>query len=56
MYKEEKVINGVLCVRYKPDAEFTPYTVEELTTRVLEDETRIHNLKILIESTGDEYI
>ncbi|HZJ98603.1 MAG TPA: hypothetical protein VFC79_01270 [Tissierellaceae bacterium] len=33
MYKEEKVINGVLCVRYRPDAEFVPYTVEELTSK-----------------------
>lgn len=45
MYKEEKVINGVLCVRYRPDAEFTPYTVEQLTSKVVEYESRIQYLE-----------
>ncbi len=45
MYKEEKVINEVLCVRYRPDAEFVPYTVEELTSKVVEYESRIQYLE-----------
>ena len=48
MYKEEKVINEVLCVRYRPDAEFVPYTVEELTSKVVEYESRIQYLEQVV--------
>lgn len=32
MYHEEKVIDGVLCWRGTPNAEFQPYTLLALTT------------------------
>lgn len=31
MYKEEKIINGILHYRTSPNAEFKPYTLENLT-------------------------
>lgn len=31
MYKEEKIINGILHYRTHPNAEFKPYTLENLT-------------------------
>ena len=31
MYKEEKIINGILHCRTSPDADFKPYTLEDLT-------------------------
>lgn len=31
MYKEEKIINGILHYRTSPDADFKPYTLEDFT-------------------------
>ena len=33
MYKEEKIINGVLCYRTDPNGEWREYTIEELTAK-----------------------
>ena len=35
MYYEEKAINGVLHRRMHPDAEWTPFTIEELSVLYL---------------------
>ena len=35
MYKQEAVINGVLCAKYSPDGKWEPYTPEELTSRIM---------------------
>lgn len=37
MYYEEKVIDGVLCWRGRPDGEWTQYTPEELTTALISE-------------------
>lgn len=42
MYYEEKIINGVLCWRSKPDDEWTPYTIAELSWRHVEQGTRLN--------------
>ena len=34
MYREEEVINGVLCVRHTPSGEWKPLSPEELTERI----------------------
>jgi len=36
MYYEEKVINNVLCRRFKPNGEWYPFTIVELTKRIIE--------------------
>ena len=36
MYYEEKVIDGVLCVRVIPDGEFEPLSQEALTKIIVE--------------------
>jgi hypothetical protein len=41
MYYEEKIINGVLCWRTDPKDEFAPYTIEELSSRVVSQGARI---------------
>jgi len=38
MYYEEKVINGILCYRFSPDAEWKEFTAEKLTMRLLKSE------------------
>jgi hypothetical protein len=35
MYYAEAMIDGVLCWRSSPEAEWTPYTLKELTGRYL---------------------
>lgn len=34
-YFEEKIINGVLCYRFSADTAYTPYTVEQLTIKLV---------------------
>lgn len=36
MYYEEKIIDGVLCYRYSPKAEWTPMGPQSLTKRICE--------------------
>lgn len=36
MYYEEKVINGVLCYRGTPDGEWTEFSKQTLTKRLME--------------------
>jgi len=43
MYKEEKIINGVLHYRTHPNADFKPYTLEALTSKVEMLEEEIQN-------------
>ncbi len=31
MYKEERIIDGVMCYRTSPDEKFKPYTIKELS-------------------------
>lgn len=40
MYYEEKLIDGILCWRSRPDAEWTPFTLKELSNRVVVAERR----------------
>ena len=35
MYFEEKIIDGVLCFRTTPKAQFQPYTAEMLTKKIV---------------------
>lgn len=35
MYYEEKVVDGVLCWRSQPDGEWTVYTAQQLTDRLI---------------------
>lgn len=49
MYKEERIVNNVLCVRYRPEAEFVPYTAEQLTYMLLECDKNIDKLERLLE-------
>lgn len=35
MYYEEKIINGVLCYRNDPNREWTPFTIEALSTALV---------------------
>lgn len=44
MYHQEKVINGVLCYKIAPDTQYKPYTLEQLTDRVIRGEKIIQNL------------
>jgi|LakMenEpi03Aug12_release.lakeMendotaPanAssembly.Ray.scaffolds.fasta_scaffold3464727_1 hypothetical protein len=34
MFREEKIINGILHYRTSPDSDFKPYTLENLTNKV----------------------
>jgi hypothetical protein len=36
MYYEEKIINGVLCNRTSPDDKWIPFTVEQLSRKVVD--------------------
>jgi hypothetical protein len=38
MYFEERIIQGCLCWRGRPDAEWTKYSQEELTIRLVDAE------------------
>lgn len=42
MYYEEKVVNGVLCYRSGPRDEWTPFTAQQLTDRVVFGEKKAH--------------
>ena len=45
MYYQEKIINGVLCNRFSPNAEFKPFTfLEQLTERIQRQDKRILEL------------
>ena len=33
MYYEERILDGVMCWRSRPDAVFVPYSIEELSAR-----------------------
>ena len=48
MYYEEKIIDGILCWRNKPDGDFKPCTLEELSAEVvrLKKENKILESKI----------
>jgi hypothetical protein len=37
MFHEEKVINGVLCWRGTPNGEWIPFTMEQLTRKLIEE-------------------
>lgn len=47
MFKEEEIIDGVLCWRSTPDGEWKPYTAAELTARHREAEARVGKLREL---------
>lgn len=49
MYKEERVVNGVLCWRGTPNGEWTQYTAEEITARYLEIKGKLRDAKDRIE-------
>ncbi len=43
MYHDEQIINDVLCWRNSPDAEWTPYTIQELSARIERMSRAIHD-------------
>lgn len=45
MYKEEKIINGILHYRASPNAVFTPYTLNNLTDKILNLRKEIKQIK-----------
>lgn len=53
MYKEEKIVEGVLCVRYSPESEFKPYTVKEISEIAQDRMKRIRKLELRINDLED---
>jgi len=45
MYFEEKMIDGVMCYRTNPQAEFEPYSLEELSHRYKEAQDDARRLR-----------
>jgi hypothetical protein len=48
MYMEEQLIEGVLCVRYSPDDDFKPYTLLDLSQRVIRAEKRLADIRGIV--------
>ena len=44
MFYEEEIIDGVLCCRYGPNAEFKPFTARELTDKLAFVAAHVRNL------------
>ena len=49
MYIEEQMIDGVLCVRYGPDDEFRPYTLDHLSKRVVHAEKQLQEIRWIVQ-------
>lgn len=43
MYRREKIIDGVLCVKSSPRGKWRPMTAEQLTNRITRLENKIKN-------------
>lgn len=55
MFYEEEVVNGVLHYRTSYKGVLTPFTLEELTARVLKQQEELFNLEIeILELREDE--
>ena len=48
MFSEEKVIDGVLCVRYGREDEFKPYTLMELTNMFVMMRRKLASIEYIV--------
>ena len=53
MYKHEKVIDGVLCVRFHPDSEYQPYSAEQLTSKLIHMRRHLEAIEHVVK---DDYL
>lgn len=54
MYYEEKVVDGVLCWRSKPDGAWTQFTAQELTVQVVQTKQAALALMARVELAEDD--
>lgn len=54
MYLDEKLINGILHYRTDPNGEWKPYTIEELSARIVKAEKRIHHALVTLNGLNPE--
>jgi hypothetical protein len=54
MYYDEQVIDGVLCHRGTPDGEWTPFTAEQLTTKLQEAKAAVKQTAVC-NCAGEEW-
>jgi hypothetical protein len=45
MYYEEKIIDGILCYRYKPNGDWTKFTIESLSERAYNNGQKLKALR-----------
>ena len=53
MYYEEKIINGILHWRGNPNDDFKPFTLQELSSRWLEQRNTENHLRAAIKTAED---
>ena len=46
MFYEEQIINGVLMFRHTPDGEWMPYSIEDMSKRIVDIESLNDALKL----------
>ena len=54
MYKEERIIDGVLCWRGSPDGEFQPYTIEEISNLYESTKIQLNELCRTVEELQEQ--
>lgn len=49
MYYEEKIIDGILCYRCKPNGDWTKFTIETLSERAYNDRQKLKALTLRVQ-------